>query len=94
MKKTQFEISVYPNYPLGDAKSGPTSSAMDYVKMDLALRTQLNLFENQAEKSTSWPFFLTFAFSQDEIYITEYDVDGTGTHLGHYFGTYDISLGF
>jgi len=94
MKKTQFEISVYPNYPLGDAKSGPTSSAMDYVRMDLSLRTQLNLFKNKAEKSTNWPFFLTFAFSQDEVYLTEYDVDGAGTHLGHYFGTYDISLGF
>lgn len=89
----RFSISLYPNYPFGDPKSAPQSSAMDFVNFDMNYRTLLNVFSRNIEKSSAPPFFFDFRFAMNEIYLTEYDIDGAGTNVGHYFGTYDLSLG-
>ncbi|MBV6494065.1 MAG: Photosystem I assembly protein Ycf3 [Turneriella sp.] len=95
---TYFALKVYPRYLFRGPISGPKGNSLDTVKIDLEYRHNLRLSlgstidENQPISKGPFTDFI-FKVSIDEIYLTEFKpVSGTDA-LGHYFGTYDISMG-
>lgn len=93
-----FILRIYPRYLFRDATADPKSNAFDVAKIDLEYRRNLRLGLGSAidEKQpvSKGPFTdIILKVGIDEVYITEYKpVTGTDA-VGHYFGTYDFSIG-
>lgn len=95
---TFFVLRIYPRYLFRDAESAPKSTAFDVAKVELEyrrnLRLQLGSVVDEKQPVSKGPFTdIIVKFVIDEIYLTEYK-PATGTDaVGHYFGTYDLSIG-
>ncbi len=93
-----FILRIYPRYLFRDAASSPQLTAFDVAKIDVEYRRNLRLSlgsdSTPSEDVSKGPFTWFIAkFSVDEVYISEYKpVAGTDA-VGHYFGTYDLSVG-
>ena len=93
-----FRLRIYPRYLFRDDTAGAKSISFDVVKMDLEYRRNLRLslgsVIDEKQPASKGPFTdLIVKVDIDEIYITEYKpVTGTDA-VGHYFGTYDFSIG-
>jgi tetratricopeptide (TPR) repeat protein len=93
-----FMLRIYPRYLFRDDTTAPKSTAFDVAKIDLEYRRNLRLSIGTAvdekQPASKGPFTdIIVKVGIDEIYITEYKpVTGTDA-IGHYFGTYDFSIG-
>lgn len=95
---TFFILRIYPRYLFRDATSGPQSNAFDVAKIELEyrhnLRLSLGTVIDEKQPVSKGPFTDIIArVVIDEVYITEYKPVTGGDVLGHYFGTYDFSIG-
>jgi tetratricopeptide (TPR) repeat protein len=95
---TFFILRIYPRYLFRDATSAPKSNEFDVAKIDLEYRRNLRLsfgsVIDEKQPISKGPFTdIIVKVVMDEVYITEYKpVTGTDA-VGHYFGTYDFSIG-
>jgi len=95
---TFFILRIYPRYLFRDATAEPKSTAFDVAKIDLEYRRNLRLslgsVIDEKQPASKGPFTdIIVKVVMDEVYITEYKpVTGTDA-VGHYFGTYDFSIG-
>ncbi|MFO1527508.1 MAG: hypothetical protein U1F16_16175 [Turneriella sp.] len=93
-----FILRIYPRYLFRDDTSGPKSTSFDVVKIDLEYRRNLRLsigtVVDEKQPVSKGPFTdIIVKVDIDEIYISEFKpVTGTDA-VGHYFGTYDFTLG-
>jgi hypothetical protein len=95
---TFFILRIYPRYLFRDETSAPQSSAFDVAKIDLEYRRNLRLSLGSAiddkQPISKGPFTdIIVKVVIDEIYITEYKPTAGTDAVGHYFGTYDFSVG-
>ena len=93
-----FMLKVYPRYLFRDETSGPQSNSFDVAKIDVEYRRNLRLsigsvVDDKAPVSKG-PFTdIIVKFGMDEVYITEFKPIAGTDAVGHYFGTYDFSVG-
>jgi hypothetical protein len=95
---TFFILRIYPRYLFRDATAEPKSNAFDVAKIDLEYRRNLRLslgsVIDEKQPISKGPFTdLILKVVVDEVYITEYKPAAGTDAVGHYFGTYDFSIG-
>jgi tetratricopeptide (TPR) repeat protein len=95
-----FVLRIYPRHLFADSASGPKSSALDVMKMEIEYRRNLRLSfgstaaSDEKQPVSKGPFTdIIVKAAVDEVFITEYKPASGAEAIGHYFGIYDLGIG-
>ena len=87
----KYNIYFFPRYLFKDnTTSAARQIQFDRVRLGFEFESSLINLDSKG----NWPLVIDFGFRVEEVYITEYSVPSSNETIGHYFGYYDISLGF